>query len=185
MAAARRAFSELGYDATTFQTVAARADLTRPAVNHYFASKELLYKAVLEDAEALVARAVEMAREHPDLMSQLSSFVVTVAQLEEDDRTAAAFAVTAVLDAERHPELQPLIGGVSVSTREFLAEALAAAVDRGELTTEQPTAALAEMLLAVLWGIGFYIAFVGDRAESAAVITNVHELLAHQLWQLR
>lgn len=185
MAAARQVFSERGYDATTFQTIAARADLTRPAVNHYFASKELLYRAVLEEAEALVDRAVEIAREAPDLISQLSSFVVSVAQLDEDDRTSAAFVVTAVLDAERHPELRELVGGISVSTREFLAGALGAALERGELTTDCGITELSEMLLAVLWGIGFYVAFVGDREESVAVITNVHALLSHQLWQLR
>ena len=37
--AAREVFSELGYDAATFQAIAIRADLTRPAINHYFASK--------------------------------------------------------------------------------------------------------------------------------------------------
>jgi len=31
--AAREVFSELGYDAATFQAIAIRADLTRPAIN--------------------------------------------------------------------------------------------------------------------------------------------------------
>lgn len=185
MTAARSVFSELGYDATTFQTVASRADLTRPAVNHYFASKQLLYRAVLEEAEALVDHAVDQAKMQTDLIGQLSSFVLSIAQLDQDDRTTAAFVVTAVLDAERHPELRDLVGGVSVSTRDFLAGALTAAVERGELTTSVEVSALGELLLAVLWGIGFYVAFVGDRDQSAAVIANVHALLEHQLWQLR
>ena len=42
MRAAREVFSELGYDAATFQAIAIRADLTRPAINHYFASKRVL-----------------------------------------------------------------------------------------------------------------------------------------------
>src|SRR5690348_18145496 len=41
--AAREVFSELGYDAATFQAIAIRADLTRPAINHYFASKRVLW----------------------------------------------------------------------------------------------------------------------------------------------
>jgi len=183
--AARSAFSELGYGATTFQSVASRAALTRPAVNHYFANKQLLYRAVLEDAEALVAQAVNEALTRTDLADQLSTFVLAVAQLEQDDRTVAAFVVTAVLDAERHPELRDLVEGTSMVTRDFLSGVLNAAIERGELMTHVDVAALSELLLAVLWGVGFYVAFVGDHQESAAVIAHVHLLLSNQLWALR
>src|SRR5262245_45562436 len=40
---ARLVFSELGYERTTFQEIATRAGLTRPAVNHYFRDKAELY----------------------------------------------------------------------------------------------------------------------------------------------
>ncbi len=52
MRAAREVFSELGYDAATFQAIAIRADLTRPAINHYFASKRLLYQEVVDQTNA-------------------------------------------------------------------------------------------------------------------------------------
>src|ERR1700761_716084 len=55
--AAREVFSELGYDAATFQAIAIRADLTRPAINHYFASKRLLYGEVVEKTNDLVVAA--------------------------------------------------------------------------------------------------------------------------------
>ena len=61
MRAAREVFSELGYDAATFQAIAIRADLTRPAINHYFASKRLLYREVVEQTNAMVV-AAGMAR---------------------------------------------------------------------------------------------------------------------------
>src|ERR1700749_5306268 len=41
--AAREVFSERGYDAATFPAIAIRADLTRPAINHYFENKSVLY----------------------------------------------------------------------------------------------------------------------------------------------
>lgn len=185
MTAARAVFSELGYGATTFQAVASRAALTRPAVNHYFANKQLLYRAVLDEADAMVTDAVQQALTQTDLLEQLSTFVLVVAQLDQDDRTVAAFVVTAVLDAERHPELRDLVGGTSLITRDFLSGVLTAAIERGELSTEVDVGALSELLLAVLWGIGFYVAFVGDQQESAAVIAHVRLLLANQLWQLR
>ncbi|MEO6792234.1 MAG: TetR/AcrR family transcriptional regulator [Mycobacterium sp.] len=183
--AARRAFSELGYEATTFQAVATRANLTRPAINHYFASKELLYRAVVADAESLINRAVDQARTEATLVGQLTWFILSVAQFEEDDRMSAGFVISAMLDAYRHPELQPLVGDMSAATRRFLTGSLTDAVDRGELATAMDVPALTEMLQAVLWGVGFYVTYVGDRRESVAVIANVRALLAHQLWQLR
>src|ERR1700759_455288 len=54
--AAREVFSELGYDAATFQEIAVRADLTRPAINHYFKSKRVLYQVVVERTNELVVQ---------------------------------------------------------------------------------------------------------------------------------
>ena len=50
-------FGEVGYDAATFQEVAVRADLTRPAVNHHFRSKRDLYRQVAEQTNRTVIEA--------------------------------------------------------------------------------------------------------------------------------
>ncbi len=183
--AASGVFGELGYHAATFQAVAARAHLTRPAINHYFANKRLLYQAVLNRNESILDDAVERARSEKGLIARLSSVIYAFAQLGEEDRTAAAFAVTAVLDAQRDPELRLLVGDLQGPTRSFLTESLTEAVDRGELVTAATVGDLTETLLAVLWGIGFYVAALGDRDESAAVIASVRAMLANQLWQLQ
>lgn len=61
--AARQVFSERGYDGATFQEIAVRADLTRPAINHYFANKRVLYQEVVEQTHELVIVAgIERAR---------------------------------------------------------------------------------------------------------------------------
>src|SRR5215212_11700662 len=73
--AAREVFSELGYDAATFQAIAVRADLTRPAINHYFSSKRLLYREVIKQTnEMVVLASTEKAFAENDLMAQLSAF---------------------------------------------------------------------------------------------------------------
>lgn len=182
--AASGVFGEFGYHATTFQAVAARAHLTRPAINHYFASKQLLYQAVLNRNESILDHAVERARTEHGLIARLSSVIYAFAQLGEEDRTAAAFAVTAVLDAQRDPQLRVLVGDLQGPTRRFLTETLTEAIDRGELATAATVGDLTETLLALLWGLGFYMAAVGDRDESAAVIANMQALLANRLWQL-
>src|SRR5215831_19509970 len=67
--AARQVFSELGYDAATFQEIAVRADLTRPAINHYFKTKNLLYREVVERTnEIVVLRSAQKAYEATTLL---------------------------------------------------------------------------------------------------------------------
>lgn len=183
--AARGLFGEFGYHATTFQAVAERAQLTRPAINHYFPRKQLLYQAVLAQTAAMFERAVEQARTEQTLVAQLSSVIASAAQLGEEDRAAAAFAVTAVVDAQRDPMLRALIGDIQGLPRAFLAGAVADAIARGELVTTSRIPELTEMLLAVLWGIAFYVSLGGSQADSAGVVASLQALLTQDLWQLR
>src|SRR5271166_3439498 len=100
--AARQVFSELGYDAATFQEIAVRADLTRPAINHYFQSKRALYQEVIEATNAMVVSVgVQKAFESDTLIGQLSGFVYAATQADARDRSAAAFLVTSVLESPR------------------------------------------------------------------------------------
>ena len=183
--AARDVFSELGYESTTFQIVAGRAELTRPAINHYFTSKPDLYRAVLAQTTMVVADALERARQEIGLIDRLSAYLLAIAQPPDENRTAAAFAVSAVLDAQRRPELRPLVDDLQTGTREFLCWVITDAIERGELVTEATVPALADMMSALLWGIGFYGAFVGDRGQAATVTTVLQLLLAHRLWQIK
>jgi AcrR family transcriptional regulator len=165
--------------------VAERAQLTRPAINHYFPNKQLLYQAVLAQAAAMFERAAEQARAEPTLIAQLSSLIASAAQLGEDDRTAAAFAVTAVVDAQRDPALRALAGDIQGLPRTFLTQAVGDAIARGELVTTSNIPELAEMLLAVLWGIAFYISLGGSQADPAGVVASLQALLTQQLWKLQ
>ena len=104
--AAREVFSELGYDAATFQAIAIRADLTRPAINHYFASKGVLWREVVEQTNSLVVSAGRArAQDETSLLDRLSVFFTAAMQTDSEDRSAAAFLVTSVLESQRHPEL--------------------------------------------------------------------------------
>src|ERR1700710_1981147 len=74
--AAREVFSELGYDGATFQAIAVRADLTRPAINHYFPSKRMLYREVVDETnELVVAAGIERAGGETTLMGRLTAFI--------------------------------------------------------------------------------------------------------------
>ena len=184
--AAREVFSELGYDAATFQAIAIRADLTRPAINYYFASKRVLWREAVEQTNALVVSAgVEKAKGQTSLLPRLSTFFAVAMQADAEDRSAAAFLVTSVLESQRHPELSGEDHDSLTASREFMSWAVNDAIKRGELTTETDVHHLVEMLVAVMWGMGFYAGFVGSHDDLASVVHKFELLMANKLWHLQ
>ncbi|MDT7755410.1 MAG: hypothetical protein QOH27_1308 [Mycobacterium sp.] len=183
--AAREVFSELGYDAATFQAIAIRADLTRPAINHYFASKRVLYRDVVEKTnELVVAAGMEKAHGETGLLKRLSAFFSAAMQAESRDRSAAAFLVTSVLESQRHPELSRDEHNSLKASRAFVTWAVTDAVERGELTTDTDVATLVEMLVAVMWGMGFYAGYVGGHDELTIIVDTLEKLLGNKLWTI-
>jgi AcrR family transcriptional regulator len=183
--AAREVFSELGYDAATFQAIAIRADLTRPAINHYFASKRVLWREVVEQTNTQVVSAgMARAQGETGLMGRLSTFFAATMQADSEDRSAAAFLVTSVLESQRHPELSNDDHDSLKNSRAFVSWAVNDAIQRGELTTDTDVNYLVEMLVAVMWGMGFYAGFVGDHDELTAVVHKFELLMANKLWHL-
>jgi TetR/AcrR family transcriptional regulator, repressor for uid operon len=180
--AAREVFSERGYDAATFQAIAIRADLTRPAINHYFSNKRALYREVAKDTNAVVvAASIQRAQRETTLTGRLIAFIDAATQADIENRTAAAFLITVALESQRHPELRHEEADSVRTTREFLSRAVDDAINRGELASDTDVSALTEALIAVLLGVGFYLGFVANRHEIDTVTRQVHQLLAGSL----
>jgi TetR/AcrR family transcriptional regulator, repressor for uid operon len=181
--AAREVFSERGYDAATFQAIAIRADLTRPAINHYFSDKRALYREVTKETnDVVVAASVQRARRETTLTGRVSAFIDAATQADIENRTAAAFLITVALESQRHPDLRQEEADSVRATREFLSWAINDAIERGELAADTDASGLTEMLIAVLLGVGFYAGFVA-RHELERVATQLHQLLASGLAQ--
>lgn len=179
--AARQVFSERGYDAATFQAIALRADLTRPAINHYFSNKRELYSEVTKETnEMVVAASIERARGETTLVARVSAFIDAATQAEIKNRTAAAFLITVALESQRHPELGDGEAASVRSTREFLSWAVDEAIKSGELAADTDGAALTSTLIAVLLGVGFYAGFVAKH-ELETVTHQLDQLLAASL----
>ncbi|MET0700002.1 MAG: TetR/AcrR family transcriptional regulator [Mycobacterium sp.] len=183
--AAREVFSELGYDAATFQAIAIRADLTRPAINHYFSNKRVLYQEVVERTNSSVVTAgAERAQNAKTLVDRLEAYIAAAVQADDKDRSAAAFLVTAVLESQRHPELSQGQNDSLENSRIFVTWAVNEAIESGELTTETDVKTLVEMLVAVLWGMGFYAGFVGGHEELDNITRQLRLLLKQELWTI-
>ncbi|WP_149438206.1 TetR/AcrR family transcriptional regulator [Mycolicibacterium sp. P1-5] len=184
MRAAREVFSELGYDAATFQAIAIRADLTRPAINHYFASKRLLYQEVVDQTNAsVIESAVHQSQRESTLAGRIRVFIEAAVHAQGQDRSVAAFLVTSVLESERHPELAESNHDSREFTRGYVKAAIKDAVESGEVRPDIDIEAAAEMLMAVMWGLGFYAGFVGDQDRLTAITDQFLQLLDGQAWR--
>jgi TetR/AcrR family transcriptional regulator, repressor for uid operon len=181
--AARQVFSERGYDGATFQAIAMRADLTRPAINHYFASKRLLYTEVADRTNDLVVLAgIERSRRETTLMARMATFITVAMEVDSQNPSTAAFLATAVLESQRHPELRRDENDAVRMTRDWLLWAVREAIDSGELAPGIDTDSLAESLLLMLCGVGFYAGFVGSYQEVENIIDTLRRLIGGRLW---
>jgi TetR/AcrR family transcriptional regulator, repressor for uid operon len=181
--AARRVFSERGYDGATFQAIAVRADLTRPAINHYFSSKRVLYREVVAQTNELVVTAgIERARGQTTTMGRLSEFISVAMQAEIDHPSTSAFLVTAVMESQRHPELSRAGNDPVRISREFLAWAVNDAIARGELPADTDVPSLTETLLVVLCGVGLYAGYIRSYQEMGPITESLEQLLAGRVW---
>ncbi len=182
--AARQVFSERGYDGATFQAIAVRADLTRPAINHYFSSKRVLYREVVDQTnQVVVAAGIARARGEDTLMARLAAFLSTAMRSNSENPSASAFLITNVLESQRHPELRATENDAVRMSREFLLWAVDEAIERGEVPVDINAAALVETLLVVLCGAGFYAGYVRSYREMGAVTETLRQLLEGALWR--
>lgn len=135
LAAARTAFADLGYAATTYRILAERTGLAPSALYNYFASKAELYGAVhadvqLENYAGSILPAIDETETFADRLDQLlGSFVAMNAKVPE----AARFQAAARTDTARHPELAPLVEALPAQRRLLFNEMIDLGIATGEL----------------------------------------------------
>lgn len=179
---ARRVFTEMGYDAATFELIAERTGVTRPVINYHFGSKANLFREVVHSTNsAVVESAIVKAVTASTLLGQVSSLIESLTQAHTQDRSAARFLVSSLVDSRRHPDLRDGEYDAVSAIREFLAWAVDGAIERGELAEPIGRSAVVEMLLAVVWGVGFYGGFVGGGEALADVTAQIRRLMPGEL----
>jgi AcrR family transcriptional regulator len=176
VAAGRRLWAERGYADVGTPEIAAAAGVTRGAMYHQFADKSALFLAVAEAVEG-------------DVTARLGEHVA--ASGAQDPAAALHAAVDGWLEACEEPEVRQVLlldGPVVLGWDGFrdmalryglgLTEAmLRAAIDAGRLA-EQPTRALAHVLLGALDEAALYVATSEDREAARDEVAQVlHALL--------
>lgn len=176
--AARRVINERGYQAATFQAIAVTAELSRPTLHYYFASREEIFDALVAEASGVMTDCIAKAQRYDRLDDQLSALFLAIQEMEVRDPSTVAFLVSARLEASRNPELK-YDGGADMQS--YLATLVDAAVDRGELSAQISTKSVVDMLHSMLWGIGFYAGFMEDSTGMLEITKQLSRVFSHGL----
>lgn len=173
--AARRVMNQRGYPAATFKAIAEEADLSRPTLHYYFDSREQIYDALVADASALIDECVAGAARCDTLSESLVALVTAIHGTDFRDSSHVAFLISARLEASRNPELAFDRGD---ALRAHLASLVSDAVERGELAPGTEVWPVADMLHAVLWGVGMCGGFLDDRTDITRVTSQLAAIFA-------
>ena len=181
LAAARTAFAELGYAATTYRLLAKRTGLAPSGLYNYFGSKVELYNAVhadvqLENYAGSILPAISETETFAERIDELlQSFVTMNSQVPE----AAQFQAGARIDTARHAELAPLGEALPSQRSLMFAEMVDLGIATGELEAGRGEEILAmlETLTVGLIGVSaepdlHRVAVTGFRRTIAALIAQ-------------
>lgn len=145
---------EMGY-AVSMDAVAQRAGCSKQTVYKHFGSKEGLFRSVVQEIIRPLSDALD-SEAGGNLSERLHTFALAHQEHLAEPRTVAAIRMFSV-DVARYPDdARALFAAGAESMQARLAGWFAAAMDRGELQRDDPSA-LAELLLGMLVG------FEGDR----------------------
>ena len=151
--------------------------LTRPAINIYFPNKSALYGEVVNRAGNTVLEAVRAAESAPTLGEQVLEFIRVAFRGQDADPALAGFLVQSAMEARQvDSESDP-----AMIIERFVGDAVAAAIERGELGSEADTDALTDTLTGVLWGAAFQVSrrLQPDRVRADRMLGQLDALLDH------
>lgn len=175
--AARDLFTEHGFIGTGREQIAARAGVTRGALYHHFASKEALFRAVVEEIEADLAEQVAAAglrSDDPAESLRLGCLGFLDACLEPAVRRIVLLEAPVALGWEQWREIDNRYGLALV------AHGLEAARDAGRLPPV-PIGPLAHLLLGALNEAALLMAHAPQPGAVRAEVGRTVEVLLDRL----
>lgn len=155
--AALAVFAEKGFAAARLDEIASRAGVSKGALYLYFATKEELFRAVIEQAIAPNMRAMRaMLASHPGPISDLLRMFVARLSGLIAELPVGGVAKMVIGEARNFPELARVWHDELVAQAlGGLAEAVAAAQARGEVRAGDPRVyalqVAAPLIVAVIW----------------------------------
>jgi AcrR family transcriptional regulator len=179
LAAARELFAESGFAATGREQIAELAGVTRGALYHHFGSKELLFRAVVEQLEAELGEKIMMAAARStDAAEQLrlGCMAFLDACMDPAVRRVVLIEAPVVLGWDQWREIDEQYG------LNLVTHALRAVVESGQMKTVaiEP---LAHLLLGALNEAAMLVANSRTPKKTRAEVGAALELLLERLLQ--
>ncbi|MFN3216518.1 MAG: TetR/AcrR family transcriptional regulator [Acidimicrobiales bacterium] len=143
--AARRAFAEFGYGATSNRIIAQAAGVTTGSIYYHFESKVDLYREVYGAAQTHVYdRFDEAIAGSSGLVQTLEAVFSTANEMNIEDPSLASFLSGVRIDVGRYPELQGELGQSDPRRIDFFEKIIDRAIAAGELapSTRRPVTQL-------------------------------------------
>jgi len=175
VAAAAASFAEEGFDGTTFDRIAERADVARATVFNYFRDKQQLLRAYLDHRKAWLRAQLEgEAAKEQDGAARLARLLDTLAAFNQDNEREAR----AVVDAWRVMRGAYTAGA---PTAEVFGEVIEAGQAAGEFAADVDSHAAALFLFDAY--IGVITRWFGTPpAERPDLRTDLRQALAVALY---
>lgn len=174
MPVARDLFLDKGFDAVTMDMVTAKAGVSKATLYVYFASKEELFLAVVEEEVGIASAQLDIAAEPGEAVeAALRRWAHNFVSLFIDERKIA-LQRTVYGVSTRFPRVGALVfevGPTKIIGR--IAAFLAAAHDRGELDVPDPTRAAKQFISLARDDFDFTAMLAMPRPDKATIDASV------------
>lgn len=174
--AAITCFMRKGFHGTRTAEICAEAGMSPGNLFHYFANKEAIIAAIVEEDQRETAERYAAAAQAPDLYHALLGVVEEGLHLLGDP-VYTRIGVEVLAEAMRNPEVFACVARNEANRKRVLTQLLAAAVERGQARLALPPAQAADWVLLLLDG-AFGRAMVEERFDAQACRAMVLNALA-------
>lgn len=171
---ARRHFTSEGYASTKMEPIAREAAVSTATLYSYFASKDALFAAVIEDASDDFARQMDAVQAQAGAArQQLTSFIAAYAAFMSDPFVRSIFRLVM---AER-PRFESVAMGFFERGRSLFGAALISSIvdltERGELVCDKPSWAAGQLMGMVEHPVFFVPLVTGDEVRARRPIDQI------------
>jgi TetR/AcrR family transcriptional regulator, repressor for uid operon len=169
--AAAACFGRRGFHQATMQDICAEVGLSPGSVYRYFRSKEDLITALVEADRAKHIARIEAVRDQPDVFAALQALAdQTLDSLNDPEMSLLHAEIGA--EVHRNPQVKELVRNTNTAILDSLAETLRLAQERGAIDPALEPRATAELLVAVVDGLGMRKSLFpeGDAARHTALV---------------
>jgi AcrR family transcriptional regulator len=179
--AARTRFAQQGYAAASTREIAADAKMRAGNLRHHFGSKAELFIAVFEDCMGTVANAIASNLSQVDVSSP-GSYLLLLDRLAAQAPDIVAFLAISPLERARHPELQRDDSRGRVVLEDVVRGSVRSWVQTGALASDMNPDAVADALIAALFGFFVYVSSVDETVDRQATAGALARLLDGTAW---